>query len=99
MAAEDCPNGRGHIDNYFTAEGIVSALLRDCRLQTHVERKGVPIYLEPGDEVCTDCGEQIPTDAFGDAPYGRVLAGMKSVTGETYCAGCYDHVYDKTNEN
>lgn len=91
MAAEDCSDGRGHIDNYFTAEGIVSALLRDCRLQTHVETGKTSIYLEPGDEICADCGEQIPTDGFGDAPYGRVLARMKAKAGTTYCGECYDY--------
>jgi hypothetical protein len=82
--------GRKHIDNYFTAGGVAAALNRGADLQTHVEdESGAAVYLTPGDEICSECDDLIPSDAFGRAPYGRVLGHMKRAVGTTYCGECY----------
>jgi hypothetical protein len=93
-------SGRKHIDNYFTAGGVVAALSRGCNLQTHVEDdEGRPVYLEPEDELCSECGELIGSDSFGSAPYGRVLGNMKRKHGATYCPECHDSgSSDDTND-
>lgn len=91
--------GRKKIDNYFTAGGIVAALSNGCNLQTHVEdEEGLPVYLEPGDELCSECDELIGSDSFGSAPYGRVLGVMKQELGATYCPECHDSDSD-TNDD
>jgi hypothetical protein len=82
--------GRKHIDNYFTPGGIIGTLGSGGRLRTHVEDDdGRPVYLERGDESCADCGGLIDGDAFGRAPYGRVLGTMKKELGETFCPACH----------
>ena len=91
--------GRKHIDNYFTAGGVAAALNRGADLQTHVEdESGAAVYLTPGDEVCSECDELIPSDAFGRAPYGRVLGHMKRELGATYCSTCHDSGLEANGE-
>jgi hypothetical protein len=82
--------GRGHIDNYFRPTGIAGTLSNGGTLQTGVEDEdGRPIRLVEEDVSCSECGALISTDAFGSAPYGRVLANMKATLGETYCPACH----------
>lgn len=101
MCMGENTGGRKHVDNYFTAGGVVAALSRGCNLQTHVEgNDGLPVYLDPEDELCSYCGELIPSDSFGSAPYGRVLGTMKRELGGTYCPECHvsGSSTDETND-
>ena len=82
--------GRGHIDNYFTPAGIVGTLSNGGTLQTEVEDDtGRAVRLVEEDASCSECGALISTEAFGSAPYGRVLANMKAKHGETFCPACH----------
>ena len=82
--------GREHIDNYFTPAGIVGTVSNGGRLQTGVEDEaGRPIRLVEEDVSCSECEALISTEAFGKAPYGRVLANMKAKLGATYCPACH----------
>jgi len=83
----------GSVDEYMTPGGVVAALERGCKLSTDVydpekTKAAGPVYLHPGDEVCSECGSVI-ADEFGPAPYAKVLANMKLKHGETYCVECH----------
>lgn len=51
-----------------------------------------PVFLKPGDEVCSGCDTLIDEDEYPGASWANVLAQQRLKYGHTMCRACHQEV-------
>lgn len=84
-------------DNWDTVPPLLGALQGGNMVRTEVfdpeaTKAAGPVFLRPGDHVCSGCGALIDGEEFPGAAWANLLAQQKLQYGHTMCSDCHKAV-------